>query len=92
MSRLGIGTGSGWSACALYPLAPHFAFALGGVVALGVSGRRLVRTAAPEGVAEEQTSDFAALFWANFLSYGSAWTQGVLEAEGMFTVSVQAIC
>src|SRR5207302_284172 len=38
----------------------------------------------PERIAEEETSAAPLSFTTNFLSYGTAWAQGVLEA-GMFT-------
>jgi MFS family permease len=79
---LGIGLGA-LVGVPLYPLAPHFAFALGGVVALA-SAALVWWELPPEQIAEEQTPASPLSFLANFLSYGTAWTQGALEA-GMFT-------
>ena len=79
---LGIGLGA-LVGVRLYPLAPHFAFALGGVVALA-SAAVVWWGLPPQEIAEEQTATSPLSFGANFLSFGTAWTQGVLEA-GMFT-------
>jgi MFS family permease len=77
---IGLGTLIGvW----LYPLAPHAAFALGGLVAL-LSAGLVWWGLPPEAIAETEKTPATLSFWANFLSYGTAWTQGVLEA-GTFT-------
>lgn len=79
---LGIGLGA-LVGVPLYPLAPHLAFALGGGVALA-SAALVWWGLPPQEIAEEQNTTSTLSFSANFLSYGTAWTQGVLEA-GMFT-------
>jgi MFS family permease len=79
---LGIGVGA-LVGMPLYPFLPQLAFALGGAVALASAA--LVGWGLPaEPIAEAATSVAPPSFLANFLSYGTAWTQGVLEA-GMFT-------
>jgi MFS family permease len=79
---LGIGLGA-LVGVPLYPLAPHLAFALGGAAALASAG--LVWWGLPrERVAEEEAAAAPPSFAANFLSYGTAWAQGAIEA-GMFT-------
>jgi MFS family permease len=79
---LGIGLGA-LVGVPLYPLAPRLAFALGGTVALA-SAALVWWELPPDRIAEEEASAAPLSFAANFLSYGTAWAQGALEA-GMFT-------
>src|SRR5262249_39487224 len=74
---LGIGLGS-LVGLPLYPIAPYFAFLLGGLVAL--LGALLLWWGYPEETAHEETAGTGPLHARDHLfSLGTAWVQGFLE-------------
>jgi MFS family permease len=75
---LGYAVGN-WAGLELYPQAPFLAFAAGGLAAFAGGALVLLAMPAAPSVAESVRDGRPDLL-ANFLSYGSAWSQGFLEA------------
>jgi MFS family permease len=73
---MALGTGIG---VPLYPLAPATAFVLGGVAALLAAATVFGWLEYPENMVEEHYERTPLAFGRNFLSFGSAWSQGFLE-------------
>lgn len=68
----------------LYPVAPHLAFALGGVVMLAAAVAAGIAWPAQGVPGEDPAGDASPSLRANSLSYGTAWVQGFLEG-GLIT-------
>lgn len=68
----------------LYPLAPRFAFALGGIITLAAALLAWLGWPARVPVVEEASGGGPVSLWGNSLSYGTAWVQGFLEG-GLIT-------
>jgi MFS family permease len=71
----------------LYPLAPRFAFALGGLITLASAIAAWIGWPVGQTVQADEVSQVrpeGPIFGANTLSYGTAWVQGLLEG-GLIT-------
>jgi MFS family permease len=75
---LGVGLGS-LIGLPLYPLVPHWAFALGGAVTLAAAVVAWFGWPKEGTLVEEISGDDPLSLRGNSLSYGSAWVQGFLE-------------
>jgi MFS family permease len=75
---LGYAAGN-WAGLELYPRAPRLAFAAGGLTSL-LAGLVVLRGMPSLPSVAESVRDGRPDLLSNFLSYGSAWSQGFLEA------------
>ena len=83
---LGIGLGS-LVGLLLYPIAPHLAFAVGGLVTLGAIMPAWLE--APSTCRHEASTGGDALPWrAGLLGFGTAWVQGFLEGGTITFLSI----
>jgi MFS family permease len=74
---IGMAVGA-WAGLQLYPLAPRLAFVLGGMISVLASGITWLGLEWPKPAVEESCS-FSLDWQHNFLSFGTAWSQGFLE-------------
>jgi MFS family permease len=75
----------------LYPLAPRFAFALGGLVTLASAVLAWFGWPTEETPAEETAADGPLSLRGNCLSYGTAWVQGFLEGGLLTFLSIHLL-
>jgi MFS family permease len=75
----------------LYPLAPRFAFALGGLVTLAAAVLAWLGWPVEQAPAEETTADGPLSLRGNCLSYGTAWVQGFLEGGLLTFLSIHLL-
>jgi MFS family permease len=84
---LGVGLGT-LTGLPLYPIAPRFAFALGGLVTLAAAGLAWVGLPPAGGLVDMGQSTTGLVLRRHLLSLGTAWAQGFLEGGTLTFLSI----